>query len=258
MGLAEVDGVENLDAVALPLQEASALYHHAPLGVSHDIGTVALHQVGLDEKAGLAAAASAHNQHVFVPCRLRVPGAVVHGQPLRLRQDHVFLKHRVDIGRDVLARAPPGRAVFTVLSVFAGVFALEVNCGSQQGCRDRPGQEVKGMEAWNGRRESSLQRSRQVEQRLCRVRVFGHPPRLSQAGGSQRDEQVGKQANYRLFKFLVHRSSPLCALGRVRVLVSRRRSRRVFRRSSRRALRAVYSSNAAVSASASFALKNTR
>ena len=33
MGLAEVDGVENLDAVAFPLQEASALYHHAPLRV---------------------------------------------------------------------------------------------------------------------------------------------------------------------------------------------------------------------------------
>ncbi len=114
------------------------------------------------------------------------------------------------------------------------------------------------MEAWNGRRESSLQRFRQVEQRLGRIRVFGHPPRLSQAGGSQRDEQVGNQANRRLFEFLIHRSSSLCALGRVSVLVSRRRSRRMLRRSSRRALRAVYSSNAAVSASASFALKNTR
>lgn len=114
------------------------------------------------------------------------------------------------------------------------------------------------METWNGRRKRCPQRVGQVEQRLGRVRVFGHPPRLSQAGGSQRDEQVGKQANRRFFEFLVQRSSPLCALGRVNVLVSRRRSRRVFRRSSRRALRAVYSSNAAVSASASFALKNTR
>ena len=33
MGLAEVDGVENLDAVPLPLQESSALYHHASLRV---------------------------------------------------------------------------------------------------------------------------------------------------------------------------------------------------------------------------------
>ena len=45
MGLAEVDGVKNLDAVALPLQKPCALYHHASLGVGHDIGAVALHQV---------------------------------------------------------------------------------------------------------------------------------------------------------------------------------------------------------------------
>ena len=86
------------------------------------------------------------------------------------------------------------------------------------------------MEAWNGRRESSLQRSRQVEQRLCRVRVFGHPPRLSQAGGSQRDEQVGKQANYRLFKFAPGVPPFLPAGTSGGVLLKRRGQRiRIFR-----------------------------
>ena len=66
----------------------------------------ALHEVGLQPEAGLAAAGAADDQHVFIPRRPGVLGPVVHGEALCLRQDDVVGKDGIDEGRDVLLRAP--------------------------------------------------------------------------------------------------------------------------------------------------------
>ena len=76
------------------------------VGVCYDIAGMALHKIGLQKVAGLAAARTADHQHVFVSRRSRVFGAAVHGQPLGLRQDDVIGKCGIDIRIDVLARSP--------------------------------------------------------------------------------------------------------------------------------------------------------
>ena len=74
--------------------------------IGDNIGTVKLHEVGLDEKPCFAAAGAAYHQHVLVPRRFRVLGSAVHGQPLRLGENDVVGKGGVYIGLDVLCVAP--------------------------------------------------------------------------------------------------------------------------------------------------------
>ena len=74
--------------------------------VRHKIAAVHLHQVGFDEKAGFAASAAAHHQHVFVPCVLRLLRAAVHHQPFRLCEQHIVFKHRVDVRAYIVGAAP--------------------------------------------------------------------------------------------------------------------------------------------------------
>ena len=65
-----------------------------------------LHEVGFQPKSRFAAAGTTDDEHVFVPCGLGVFGSVVHGEPLRLGQDDVVFKGRIDIGLDVRSRSP--------------------------------------------------------------------------------------------------------------------------------------------------------
>ena len=67
---------------------------------------MALHEVGLEPKSGLAGAGAADDKHILVPRRLGVFGAAGHHQAFRLGQDHVVLENRVDIRPDVLRCAP--------------------------------------------------------------------------------------------------------------------------------------------------------
>ena len=76
------------------------------VGVCYDIAGMALHEIGLQKVAGLAAARTADDQHVFVSRRPGVFGAAVHGQPFRLRQQDVVFENGVDKRLDVLARSP--------------------------------------------------------------------------------------------------------------------------------------------------------
>ena len=107
-GFPEIDGVEHLDGVAAPLQHPSALHQDRPLGVGDTVACVHLHQVRLHEKPGLARAGPADHQHVLVSCKLRVLGAAVHGEPLRLGQDDVLLRVGILIGPDIRGRSPAG------------------------------------------------------------------------------------------------------------------------------------------------------
>lgn len=65
-----------------------------------------MEQIGLQPKAGLARAAAADDQDIFVPRRFWVFGAAVHRQPLRLRENDVVLKCGIDVELDVLGGSP--------------------------------------------------------------------------------------------------------------------------------------------------------
>ena len=65
-----------------------------------------MHEVWLNEKPRLAAAGAAYHQHVFVPRRLGVFGAVGHHEPLGLGENDVVLKLRIDVRGDILGLAP--------------------------------------------------------------------------------------------------------------------------------------------------------
>ena len=110
-GSAEVDGVEDFDAIPLALQELTALHDDGTFRIGYDKGTgillrSALHQIGLNPKASFAAAGTADDQHIFVAGIRRIFRATRHHEPFRLGQDDVVLKHRVDIGLNILRRSP--------------------------------------------------------------------------------------------------------------------------------------------------------
>ena len=58
--------VEAIYHIAVSVQERRHLAKQAALGIEHDIGSVALQQVGLEEVARLARARAAENEHVIV------------------------------------------------------------------------------------------------------------------------------------------------------------------------------------------------
>ena len=78
--LGKVDSVENGNAVFCPLQKLSHFANQAAFGVSNDIRTVKLHDIGLAEKTCLSAARAADDKNILVSCVLRVFGAVGHLQ----------------------------------------------------------------------------------------------------------------------------------------------------------------------------------
>ena len=93
-----------------------------------------LHQVGLHEKARLAAAGTADDKDIFIPGVLRLLWAAVHGQPLRLRQNDVVLKYRVDVGLDVLRRCPMKRFVKCFFELLTQIIVKVRKCKVQRVC----------------------------------------------------------------------------------------------------------------------------
>ena len=57
--------------------------------VSDHIGRMKLHEVWLNKETGFTAARTANDQYIFVSGILRLLGAAVHGQKLRLREDNI-------------------------------------------------------------------------------------------------------------------------------------------------------------------------
>ena len=78
------------------------------LGVRYDIADLLghLHQVGLDVKSRLTAAAAADHNDVFIPSILRMLWSTTHHQPFGLCEDDVVLEYRVNKRFDVLLVAP--------------------------------------------------------------------------------------------------------------------------------------------------------
>ena len=65
-----------------------------------------LHQIGLEPEAGLAGAGTADDQHVLIARILGVLGTAGHSKPFCLGQNDVILKHRVDVGGNIVVGAP--------------------------------------------------------------------------------------------------------------------------------------------------------
>ncbi len=76
------------------------------VGIGDHKGAVHLHEGGFDEKPGLAAAAAADNQDIFVPGVLGIFRAAGHGELFRLGQRDVPVRDRIDIGGNIGRRAP--------------------------------------------------------------------------------------------------------------------------------------------------------
>ena len=106
-----------------------------------------MHEVGLDVKPRLAAAGAADHQHILVPGCLGVFWPPGHGQAFGLGQQDVVFKLGVDIGRNVLGGAPPGRAVFFTLAVLLGVLALAVHDEPDSHRSNNAHTQVKRMQA---------------------------------------------------------------------------------------------------------------
>ena len=104
--LGKVDSVENGNAVFCPLQKLSHFANQAAFGVSNDIRTVKLHDIGLAEKPCLSAARAADDKNILVSCVLRVFGAVGHHQPFRGGQQHIVVKDRINERLDVCRCTP--------------------------------------------------------------------------------------------------------------------------------------------------------
>ena len=65
-----------------------------------------LHQGGFDEETGLATAAAADDQDVFVSGVLGIFRAAGHGELFRLGQRDIPVRDRIDIGGNICRRAP--------------------------------------------------------------------------------------------------------------------------------------------------------
>ena len=107
-GFFEVDGVQDFDFVPGIREHLSALDNYRTLGVRYDIADLLghLHQVGLDVKSCLTAAAAADHNDVFIASILRMLWSTTHHQAFGLCEDDVVLEYRVNKRFDVLLVAP--------------------------------------------------------------------------------------------------------------------------------------------------------
>lgn len=93
------------------MQQLPAFDQDTAFGVGNNVGTMTLHQVRLEPETGFTRAGAADDNNILVSGGHRVLGATLHGQMLRLGQDHILLEVRIDIRLNVLTGTPSGRAV---------------------------------------------------------------------------------------------------------------------------------------------------
>lgn len=92
-------------------QHITALGYDTALGIcDHKTGRIlfgcALEQVRLQPEAGLTGATTADDKNILISGGFGIGRPVIHGQALRLGEDDVVFKHRVNIGLDVLCCTP--------------------------------------------------------------------------------------------------------------------------------------------------------
>lgn len=227
--LFEVDGVEDLDAVRLIddfptgvphglsvlVQLGGASPQHDPhlgqklsFGISDHIAAVHLHEGGFDEEPGLAAAAAADDQDVFVPGVLGIFRAAGHGEFFRLGQRDVPVGDRIDIGGNIGRRAPSGAAVFDALAIFAGVFPFGVH---RQPDDDRLGdahQQVQRMQAGRPRRKRLRKALTQMQELFRDVKAGCKAHRLAELIKDIHEQQIREVEDESFFPGVGHNSTP--------------------------------------------------
>ena len=166
-----------------------------------------MHEVGLQPKASLAAAGTAHDQHVFVPGRFGVLGAAVHCQALRLGEDDVVLELRGYIGGDILSVAPTGCTVLRPLPVLLGILAFHVDGKAQTHAAGDAHQQIDRMKAGSGALKRQHQPVHDSQKFIRQTDAGGQPPRLSQFGGAETQDSIRKIGNDEFFQIdLFHRT----------------------------------------------------
>lgn len=137
-------GVQDFDLIPGIREHLSTLDNDRTLGVRYDIADLLghLHQVGLNVKSGLTAAAAADHNDVFIASVLRMLWSTTHHQPFGLCEDDVVLEYRVNKRFDVLLVAPSGRAIFFALPILLRVLPFEVDYCFQRSCADQPHHQV--------------------------------------------------------------------------------------------------------------------
>ena len=104
----EVDGIQDFDLIPGIREHLSALDYDRTLGIGQDIADLFghLHEVRLDVKPCLAAAAAADHNDIFITSILRMLWSTTYHQPFGLCEDDVVLEYRVNKRFDVLLVAP--------------------------------------------------------------------------------------------------------------------------------------------------------
>ena len=96
------------------------------------------------------AAAAADYNHIFIPRVLRLLRAAVHRQLLRLRQNDIVLKIRVDVGLYIFGVAPTCAAVFCALAVFLRVFPFDIDNQTDNHRADNADKQIQRVNARQG------------------------------------------------------------------------------------------------------------
>ena len=206
-------------------------------------------------------------EYVLVPRRFRVLGSAVHGQPLRLGENDVVGKGGVYIRLDVLRVSPSCAAVLDILPKLPRVLPLDVDGKPDEQGGGNAHAQVDGVKAGKRGLKRGGESLHDVQRLLREVRAGSQPRRLPQLGGKERDKDIGEVGKQELlYVDLLHSSSPLSLLRDLSGVRDSTFALSARSCSSTEGLScearltsfAVYSRNAAVSASASLPLKKTR
>ena len=173
-GLLETDNIENPHVISGSSKHLSALRNQRPFrvsdhkGVSLRFGTQ--HDVRLDEKACFAAAGTADDKHVLIPRVFGIRRAAAHGQTLRLGQDDVVPRVRVNERRNVAWLSPAGSAVFFAVPILLGIPAFCMYQQAQCASAQKPNQQVKGHKAGQSVSERHCHAIPQVQEFRGKIR----------------------------------------------------------------------------------------
>ena len=226
-----------------------------------------MEQGRLDKKPCLAAAGAADDQDIFISCRFRILWAAGHGEAFRPGQRNVPIGNGVYVGRDILRPAPSRAAVLNATAIFLRVFCFQIH---RQPDKRRPGhaqQQIQRMQAEPEGGKGLGEALGDTKQLFRSVEPRRQPHRLAELVKEPGKQQIRKVRQQDLFQLSRHRSSPRslflifsprsssCRFACSLALVSRLRMDGFF---SFARFFAENSRKAAVTASASLPLKNTR
>ena len=128
-GLFEVYRIQHFDPVTMSDQHSAAFHNDRTFWICNHIRYVIrhLHEVGLHIESCFTGSGSTDDDHIFVSCILRKFRAAVHSQPLRLCQDDIIFKYRINKWFNVFFISPSCRTVFFALPELFCIFPFHVH-----------------------------------------------------------------------------------------------------------------------------------